>query len=156
MAYIDQFDDLIRESERGKAVRSTRTIAVFDDGLVVCAVSIHGAGKPATGLWRWRRVTSPADGEGNHVKITAQTLGDRASALALAEIWPKAALIPLDVIGRVVLTRPRQVSRLAIGEETADGSGPAESVFLGDLPENRVRSVLGPLLGDRLTIEIPA
>jgi hypothetical protein len=155
MAYIDQFDDLIRESERGKAVRSTRTIAVFHDGLVVCAVSIHGAGKPPTGLWRWRRATGAGDGDDNHVKITAQTLGDRASARALAEIWPKAELIPFDVIDTVVLTRPQQVTRLAIGEETTDGSG-AESVFLGDLAEERVRGVLGPLLGERLRIEIPA
>ncbi len=47
MAYLGQFDDLVRDSDRGRAIRNTRTIAVFDDGLVICAVSVYGAGKPA-------------------------------------------------------------------------------------------------------------
>src|SRR5215472_9591632 len=51
VAYLGQFDHLIRESERGRAILNTRTIAVFDDGLVVCAVPVYGdAAKPDSGI----------------------------------------------------------------------------------------------------------
>lgn len=42
MAYVDQFDHLIRAEDRGRAIKSTRTIVVFDDGLTVCAVRVYG------------------------------------------------------------------------------------------------------------------
>jgi hypothetical protein len=158
VGYIDQFDDLVRESDRGRAIRNTRTIAVFDDGLVVCPVSVYGSARPG-GLWRQRRAPGPAparnrDGGENEVKRTITLLGDEASARELAEAWPKAAVIPLDVIDSVVLTRPQQVSRLAVREQKT-GTDTADSVFLGNLDPARVRSVLGPLLGDRLAVEIP-
>jgi hypothetical protein len=60
--------------------------------------------------------------------------------------------IPLDVIEKVVLTRPRQVSELAIYEQTADPASPAAATYLGDLSADRVRGALEPLLGGRLEI----
>jgi hypothetical protein len=69
--------------------------------------------------------------------------------------WPRARLYPFAVIERIVLTRPRQVSELAIHEQTTDPARPAVSVYLGDLSADRVRGALGPVLGDRLEIQVP-
>ncbi len=55
----------------------------------------------------------------------------------------------------MVLTRPQQVSELAIYETTRDPASRAKSAFLGDLSADSVRATLGPLLGDRLQIETP-
>jgi hypothetical protein len=156
MAYVGQFDHLIRAAERGRAVLNTRTIAVFDDGLVVCAVPVYGdAAKPAGGIigslrraGRTRARTAVPGRGAEQVRARAEASG---SSVPFAETWPKARLIPLAIVEQIVLTRPRQVSELAIHERNA----PAEpSVFLGDLSAERVRDVLGPLLGERLKIEI--
>ena len=156
MAYLGQFDHLIRESERGRAVRSTGTIVVFEDGLVVCAVPIYGdAAKPAGGLLGTLRRAGRASGRtvvpgqgAEQVRVRAAASG---SSVALAETWPKARLIPLAIIDEVVLRRPRQVSELAIQTRNAGADQP---VFLGDLSVERVREVLGSLLGERLKIDI--
>jgi hypothetical protein len=158
MAYLGQFDHLIREVERGRAVLNTRTIAVFDDGLVVCAVPVYGdAAKPAGSLigrlWRAgyasRRAAVPGRG--------AEQVQDRAAAagssVTFAETWPKARLIPLAIIEQIVLRRPRQVSELTIGIQ-AHNAEAERAVFLGDLSVDRVREVLGAVLGERLTIDI--
>lgn len=158
MAYVGQFDHLIREVERGRAVLNTRTIAVFDDGLVVCAVPVYGdAGKPAGGLisrlWRagYTRGNGTVPGRGaEQIRARAQTSG---SSVTFAETWPKARLIPLAIVEQIVLRRPRQVSELTIHIQAHTGES-GRSVFLGDLPVERVREILGPLLGDRLKIDI--
>jgi len=156
MAYLGQFDHLIRESERGRAVLNTRTIAVFDDGLVVCAVPIYGdATKPAGGLLgslrragrASRRTVVPGQGA-EQVRIRATVSG---SSVTFAESWPKARLIPLALVEQIVLRRPKQVSELAIQTRNAEAD---QSVFLGDLSVERVREVLGSLLGERLKIDI--
>lgn len=54
-----------------------------------------------------------------------------------------------------MLTRPRQVSELAICQQAADPSSPAAATYLGDLSADRVRAALAPLLGDRLEIQVP-
>lgn len=156
MAYVGQFDHLIREVERGRAVLNTRTIAVFDDGLVVCAVPVYGdAGKPAGGLinrlWRagYTRGHGTVPGRGaEQIRARAQTSG---SSVTFAETWLKARLIPLAIIEQIVLRRPRQVSELTILEHNAEAD---RSAFLGDLSAERVREVLGPLLGEGLKIDI--
>jgi hypothetical protein len=156
MAYLGQFDHLIRESERGRAVLNTRTIVVFDDGLVVCAVPIYGdAAKPAGGLLgslrragrSSRRTVVPGQGA-EQVRVRAAASGSSAT---FAETWPKARLIPLAIIEQIALRRPRQVSELAIQTRNA---GAEQSVFLGDLSVDRVREVLESLLGERLKIDI--
>jgi hypothetical protein len=158
MTYVGQFDHLIRDVERGRAILNTRTIAVFDDGLVVCAVPVYGeAAKPAGSLigrlWRagYARERTAAPGRGAElVRARAAASG---SSVTFAETWPKARLIPLAVVEQVVLRRPRQVSELTVRIQTRNAD--AESaVFLGDLPVERVREVLGAVLGERLKIDI--
>jgi hypothetical protein len=158
MAYLGQFDHLIREAERGRAVLNTRTIAVFDDGLVVCAVPVYGdAAKPAGSLigrlWRAgyasRRTAEPGRGT---EQVQARAAAARSS-VTLAETWPKAQLIPLAIIEQIVLRRPRQVSELTICIQ-AHNAEAEPAVFLGDLSVERVREVLGAVLGERLAIDV--
>ena len=78
------------------------------------------------------------------------------SCLTFAPTWPNARLIPFAVVDRIVLTRPRQVSELAIFEQTADPASPAAATYLGDMSATQVQAALGPRLGDRLEIQVPA
>ena len=159
MAYRGQLERLIRAGERGRAITSTRTIAVFDDGLVVCEVGVYGDGRPARGiagsLRRTRRPARrgvPSRGD-EHIREAAEA---RGSSVSFAETWPAAELIPFSLIDRIVLTRPRQVSELAIYLEAAAGASPEKLAYLGDLSAERVQAALGPALGERLQIEIEA
>jgi hypothetical protein len=154
VAYVDQFDHLIRAEERGRAIRNTRTIVVFDDGLVVCSVSVQGDAPPSGwlgGLRRPRPAAPHAASGDDSIRQSAQAAG---SCLTFAPTWPRARLYLFAVVERIVLTRPRQVSELAIHEQTADPARPAISVYLGDLSADRVRGALGPALGDRLEIQV--
>jgi hypothetical protein len=157
VAYIGQFDHLIRADERGRAVQHTRSIVVFDDGLVICPVRIYadagrGVGSVFGALRRGGRLARGAPGRGaEQIQASAQVLG---SCLAFAPTWPKAQLIPLAVVDRVVLTRPRQVSELAVCEQGGDPAAAATSTYLGDLSPEQVRGALEPLLGDRLEIRV--
>jgi hypothetical protein len=158
MAYVGQFDHLIREVERGRPVLNTRTIVVFDDGLVVCAVPVYGdAAKPAGSLlgrwWRAGYASGRAAVPGRGAEQIRARAAASGSSVAFAETWPKAWLIPLAVIEQIVLRRPRQVSELIIRIQAHDAE--AESaVFLGDLSVERVGEVLGAVLGVRLAIEV--
>ncbi len=154
VAYVDQFERLVRAVDRGRAIKNTRTIAVFDDGLVVCAVRVHGgAARPGPGwLGGLRRSGRGAGATGRgeeQLRSSAQIIG---SAVEFAPTWPKAQLIPLAVVEKIVLTRPRQVSELVIVEQTGNQAAPATSTYLGDLSASQVRAALAPLLGDRLEI----
>jgi hypothetical protein len=160
VAYRGQFDHLVREADRGRAVQNTRTIAVFDDGLVVCAVPVYGdAAKPDSEILGWlrrgarTRGRKAGPGRGHEqVRTQAEAAG---SSVIFAPAWRGARLIPLAVIDKVVLTRPQQVSELAIYLETADPDSPEKLTYLGDLSPEGVRDMLGPVLGDQLRIEIP-
>jgi hypothetical protein len=157
--YRGQFDHLVREADRGRAIRNTRTIAVFDDGLVVCAVPVYGdPAKPDSPILAWlrggprARGRNAGPGRGNEqVRTQAELAG---SGVAFAPTWRGAQLIPLTVIEKVVLTRPQMVSELAIYVETADPASPDKSTYLGDLSPEAVRDTLGPVLGARLRIDI--
>jgi hypothetical protein len=154
VAYVDQFDHLIRAEERGRAIKSTRTIVVFTDGLVVCEVPVHDGPRSPAGLLaglRQTRRTGPANRSDEQLRASAQASG---SCLTFAPTWPRARLFPFAVVERVVLTRPRQVSELAIFEQAPDPARPAASVYLGDLSVDRVREVLAPVLGGRLEIQV--
>jgi hypothetical protein len=158
VAYRGQFDHLVREADRGRAVLDTRTIAVFDDGLVVCAVPVYGevaqrAGGIIGRMWRagYTRGRAAAAGRGDE-QIRARAAAFDSS-VTFAETWPKAQLIPLAIIEQIVLRRPRQVSELDICLRSHNAE--AESaVFLGDLSVEQVRDVLGAVFGDRLTIDV--
>jgi hypothetical protein len=162
VAYVDQFDRLIRAEERGRAIKNTRTIVVFDDGLAVCAVRVYGDARRPGGILggtggvlgglRRSRPTGPGSGHGDEdIRVSAQAAG---SCLTFAPTWPKARPIPFAVVDKIVLTRPRQVSELAIYELAAEAASPAASVYLGELCAGRVRAALEAALGDRLEIQV--
>lgn len=156
VAYRGQFDHLVREADRGRAVRNTRTIVVFDDGLVVCAVPVYedaarAAGGPIGRAWRAGFVTGRTAVPGRGAEQVQAQAAAAGSCVTFAETWPKARLIPLAIIEQIVLRRPRQVSELTILEHNAEAD---RSAFLGDLSAERVREVLGPLLGEGLKIDI--
>jgi len=160
VSYRGQFDHLVREADRGRAIQNTRTIAVFDDGLVVCAVPVYGdPGKRDSAILGWlrggvrTRGRNAGPGRGNEQVRTQAELAD--SGVTFAPTWRGAQLIPLAVIEKVVLTRPQQVSELAIYVQSADPARPDKSTYLGDLSPETVRGTLRPVLGDRLRIEIP-
>jgi hypothetical protein len=160
VAYRGQFDHLVREADRGRAVLNTRTIAVFDDGLVVCPVPVYGDAPKREGgvlasLRRTGRTRGRSAGPGRgheQVRTQAEAAG---SSVTFAPTWLRAQLIPLAVVEKVVLTRPQQVSELAIYQQTGDPAAPEKSTYLGDLSPDVVRDTLAPVLGDRLQIEIP-
>jgi hypothetical protein len=160
VAYRGQFDHLVREADRGRAIRNTRTIAVFDDGLVVCAVAVYGdSAKPGIGILgalrragraSWRNA-GPGRGH-EQIRIQAELAG---SGVSFAPMWPRAQLLPLAIIDKVVMTRPQQVSELAIYLLTGGAAKPEKATYLGDLSPEGVRETLGPVLGDRLWIDVP-
>jgi hypothetical protein len=161
VAYRGQFDHLVREADRGRAIMNTRTIAVFDDGLVVCAVPVYGdAPSPSdSAILGWfrragkTRGRKAGPGQGHEqVRAQAQAAG---SSVTFAPAWRSARLIPLSVIEKVVLTRPQQVSELAIYMQAADPANSEKSTYLGAVSPEDARNTLGPVLGDRLRIEIP-
>ena len=136
---------------------------MFDDGLVVCAVRVYGdTVRPSGGILGSLRRSRPGGtgpgglqpGDGDEqVRASALAAG---SCLTFAPTWPNARLIPFAVVDRIVLTRPRQVSELAIFEQTADPASPVAASYLGDLSVGQVRAALGSRLGGRLEIQVPA
>jgi len=160
VAYRGQFDHLVRAADRGRAVLNTRTVAVFDDGLVVCPVPVYGdapkrdggvlAALRRTGRTRGRNA-GPGRGD-EQVRAQAEAAG---SSVTFAPTWLRAQLIPLAVIEKVVLTRPQQVSELAIYLRAGGSAAPLKSTYLGDLSPDVVRDTLATVLGERLEIDIP-
>ncbi len=158
VGYVGQFDNLVREQDRGRSIRNTRTIAVFDDGLVVCAVPVPGSPSPQLGPVS-RVLFGRRYGQQAAMHRGPAQLRDAAAAAgqahAFAQSWAGASALPFEVITRVVLRRPRQISELVVEAETQQRDKPDRLVFLGDLPAARVRDLLGPRLGDRLAVEVP-
>jgi hypothetical protein len=157
VAYVGQFDNLVREQDRGHAVGFTRTIVVFSDGLAVCPVPVPGGNSLLQrgvfslllGVGRPAVRVSP-----QQIREIAVTTGAGGTAGEFAQAWRGAQVIPFALVTRIVLARPQQVSRLEI-YEAAGGDGEARQlVYLGDLSPDRVRELLGPLLGDRLHIDM--
>lgn len=175
MPYVGQFDNLVREQDRGHAIRFTRTIAVFTDGLVVCPVPVPG-GSPVLQrgvLSRLLGIGGPGGlggpggpgelaGSGGRGALAGERqIGDTAVAMGaggtagdFARAWRGAHAIPFAVVERIVLTKPQQVSRLEIVEEVTGDGGTSHSVYLGDLAADRVRELLASLLGERLQIDV--
>jgi hypothetical protein len=154
VAYVGQLDNLVREQDRGRAVRFTRTIAVFTDGLVVCQVPVPG-GSPVLQRGLVSRLLgagSPAAGvDPQLIRDAAATLGGAGD---FAQAWRGARVIPFAGVERIVLARPQLVSRLEIHEAVGGDGGRSQTVFLGDLAADEVRELLGPLLGERLQIDV--
>jgi hypothetical protein len=162
MAYIDQFDDVVRAQDRGHATRNMRTIAVFTDGLVVCAVGIKGGPPIPTGglLGGLLRVARPEGQKkmrghrDQQIRDSAQAMGADGTAEAFARTRPKARAILFAGIRRVVLAQDGQNRELVIYEDTADPDRAIRSAYCCNLSAERVREVLGPLLGNRLKIQV--
>jgi hypothetical protein len=55
MPYVDQFDGLVRAQDAGGRMRNVRTIVVFTDGIVICAVGVDG-------VWLVNRALLPGFG----------------------------------------------------------------------------------------------
>ena len=153
MGYVGQFDNLIREQDRGHAVRFTRSIVVFSDGLAVCPVAIPGAAPTLhrTLIGGLLHRGDPADRE--QLRRSAEAMAAGATAAEFADAWPGGVAVPFAVVARVVVSRPRQVSELAVHEYVADRAEPLCTVYLGDIRAAQVRDTLGPLLGERLEID---
>lgn len=163
MAYIDQFDDMVRAKDRGKLRENIRTIVVFSDGIVVCAAGIHGGvpiptGGLLGGLLRARQPVMQDTVRGHRdeeIRKSAQAMGDAATAEAFAQTRKKAIAIPFTGIRRIVLAEPSDGRKLVIYEETANPDRAIRSAYHCDLSAARVREVLGPLLGNRLKVQVP-
>jgi hypothetical protein len=157
VAYVGQFDNLVREQDRGHAVGFTRTIVVFSDGLVVCPVPVPGAGsllQPGMvsrllGVGRPAVRVSP-----KQVRDMAVAMGAGGTAGEFAAAWRGGHAIPFAVVEQIVLARPQQVSRLEIYEDPGRDGEPSQTVYLGDLSLDGVRELLGPLLGNRLHVDV--
>jgi hypothetical protein len=158
VAYVGQFDNLVREQDRGRAVGFTRTIVIFTDGLAVCPIPA-GGGRPELqrGLFsRLLGVGRPAPRVSpQQVRDMAVATGAGGAATEFAAAWRGAQAIPFAVVERIVLARPQQVSRLGIYEAVGRDGAPSQTVYLGDLSPVAVRDLLGPLLGERLQIDMP-
>jgi hypothetical protein len=154
VAYVGQLDNLIREQDRGHAVGFTRTIVVFTDGLAACPVPVGGGSMELQlGLFsRLLGIGRPAR------RVSPQQVRDMAAASGaateFAQAWRGARAIPFAVVERIVLARPQQVSRLEIYEAVRGHGGADQTVYLGDLSADAVRDLLGPLLGERLQIDV--
>lgn len=151
MGYVGQFDNLVREEDRGHSIRFTRSIVVFTDGLAVCPVVVRGA-TPALHRSLIGGLMRRAQADTEHLQRSAAMAAD-STAAEFARAWPGGVVVPFAVVARIVLTRPRQVSELAVYERLAGRAEPVSTVYLGDLAADRVRDMLGPLLGERLQIE---
>lgn len=157
MTYVGQFDNLVREQDRGHAVGFTRTIVVFTDGLAVCPIPV-GGGNPE----RQRGPISRLLGVGRpaprvspkQVRDMAVATGADGAATEFAQTWRGAQAIPFAIVERIVLARPQQVSRLEIYEAVGGDRGSSQTVYLGDLSPGDVLELLGPLLGERLQIDV--
>lgn len=152
VGYVGQFDNLVREEDRGHAVRFTRSILVFSDGLAICPVAIPGANPALHRSLIGGLVRRGERADSEQLRRSAEAMAAGATAAGFAENWRGGVAVPFAVLARVVLTRPRQVSELGIYEHAAGRSEPVCSVYLGDLAAERVRDMLGPLLGERLEI----
>ena len=157
MPYVGQFDNLVRDRDRGHAVGFTRTIVVFTDGLAVCPVPVPGGGSQLqfgmlSQLLKVRRQTVRVSPQ--QIRDVAAAMGAGGTAGGFAETWRGADPIPFAVLERIVLARPQQVSRLEIYQAGGADDGTDLTVYLGDLSPDRVRALLGPLLGDRLQINV--
>jgi hypothetical protein len=153
VGYVGQFDNLVRAEDRGRAIRFTRSIVVFTDGLAVCRVAVPGATPALHRSLIGGLIHRGAEPDAVQLRRSAEAMAASSSAAEFAEAWPGGVVVPFAVVARIVLARPRQVSELAVYEHVAGQPEPVCTVYLGDLAAGQVRDVLGPLLGERLQID---
>jgi hypothetical protein len=170
MPYIDQVDGLYRLQDTGRQITNVRTLAVFSDGLVVCAVGVRGIKMFTLGpVSLWESLVFMLIGllgpgaqralrrrRERDIRATATALGRDGTAEAFAKSRRKALVIPFSEVTRIELTQTRRGRLLAI--HTLPSGGKADPVYpyLCELTADRVRLVLEPLVGERLKIRVPA
>jgi hypothetical protein len=165
MPYIDQFDDLLRAQDNGQRIQNVRTMAVFTDGLVICAVGVNGVWLvsdlvlPRFGGFGGMLLTLIRPGQRavrrrrqKAIRRRALSLGPDGSAAAFARTRRKALAIPFADVTNIALTPARGGQQLIV-YTLSPGTGREQAYpYLNQLPAGRVREVLGPLIGARLTI----
>jgi len=165
MPYIDQFDDLLRAQDNGQRIQNIRTMAVFTDGLVICAVGVDGVWlvsdlvllrfgafggilltliRPGQRAVRRRRQKA--------IRRRALRLGPDGSAAAFARTRRKALVIPFTDVTSIALTPARGGKQLVV-YTVSPGTGREQAYpYRSELAAGRAREVLGPLIGARLTV----
>jgi hypothetical protein len=153
VGYVGQFDNLVRAEDRGHAIRFTRSIVVFTDGLAVCPVAVPGATPALHRSLIGGLIRGGVQPDAEDLRRSAEKMAAGSTAAEFAQAWRGGLAVPFAVVARVVLARPRQVSELAVYEHAAGRAEPVCTVYLGDLAADQVREVLGPVLGERLEVD---
>jgi hypothetical protein len=165
MPYVDQFDQLRRAQDLGRAVRNIRTMVVFSDGLVVCAVGVDGGYnlpllfgldallRPVLLVVRMAGQILVRGNRAEQIRRTARAMGQGGTAEAFARSRRKAVAIPFSEVRMIELNDTQIGRQLTVC--TVPSGAPRELFYcyLGDLPADRARRVLGPLVGARLKID---
>ena len=140
-------------------------MAVFTDGLVICAVGVSGISRASAavlphalalgallltlirpGQWAMRRRRQEV------IRKQATRLGPGGTAEAFAQIRRKALAIPFADVTRIALTPASEGKQLVV-YTVSPGTGKEQAYpYLNDLPADRVSEVLGPLIGGRLAV----
>jgi hypothetical protein len=168
MPYVDQFDQLRRPQDLGRAIRNVRTMVVFSDGLVVCAVGIDGGYnlpllvghnallRPVLFVVRTVGQILVRGKREEQIRRTARAMGQDGTAEAFANGRRKAVAIPFAEVKMIELNDTRIGRQLTV--RTVPSGAPRELLYryLGDLSADEARRVLGPLVGARLKIKTVA
>jgi hypothetical protein len=150
-------------------MQNIRTIAVFTDGLVICAVGVDGI-SPASGAVLPRMgllgaallaVIRPGQRAVRHrrqesIRKRATRLGPDATAAAFAKTRRKALAVPFSDVTGIALIQSGMRKLLAVHTYSPRTAKEQTYQYLNDLPPERLSAVLGPLIGDRLTVPSPA
>jgi hypothetical protein len=168
MTYVDQFDGLVRVQDAGRSIRSLRTMTVFTDGIVICTIDgvwqqvtrvllpffqHRGLVSPTLALTRPSQQVVPGRREAA-IKNRAMRLAADGTAASFARTRRRALAISFAEVTAIVLASTREGMLLDVQEISAGGRQHVYS-YLNDVPADRVREVLGPLIGDRLMVHAP-
>jgi hypothetical protein len=167
MAYVDQFDGLVRAQDAGRSIRSLRTMAVFGDGIVICTIDgvWQQVGRVLLPFFQHRGLLEPAlvltrpsqqvvGRREAAIKNQAMRLAAAGTAASFARTRRRALAISFADVTAIVLASTREGRLLDVQVISADGGQQAYS-YLNDLPTDLVREVLRPLIGDRLMVHAP-
>lgn len=150
-------------------MQNIRTMAVFTDGFVICAVGVNGiwlvsdAALPRFGALGVLLLALIRPGQRavrrrrqKAIRKRALRLGPNGTAAEFAQTRRKALAIPFADVTGIALTQTREGKQLVVHAISASTGREQAYPYRGDLPADRVREVLGPLIGARLTIAAEA
>jgi|SRR6516164_6832583 len=165
MSYIEQFDGLVRLQDYDSRMRNVRTMAVFTDGIVICSVGVSGvwlineALLPGFGVLGRLLLTVIRPGQQvvhrrrqEAIRKRATSLGLGGTAAAFASTQHRAVAIRFADVTAITLRSTNKGRLLTVQTTPARGLKEPAFPYLTDLPADRIRDVLGPLAGDRLTV----